>query len=186
MSEADRQRWDARHAERGVPGEPSASVVALAEWMPAAGSALDLAGGAGWHALWLARRGLAVTLADISPVALAIARVHSGDLPVTTVALDLDDGELPPGPWDLILVAHFVDRRVYGMLPSLLAPGGTLVVVHPTIINLERNPSPAAPFLLEPGELASFARGLEVLVSDEGWTTEGRHEARLVARRPHL
>ena len=34
---------------------------------------VDIAGGAGANALWLARRGLDVTLADISPVGLALA-----------------------------------------------------------------------------------------------------------------
>jgi len=61
------------------------------------------------------------------------------------------------------------------------------VVDHPTIVNLERHPSPAAPHLLEPGELPGFAAGLDILFYEEGWTPRGspeaRHEARLVARR---
>jgi len=63
------------------------------------------------------------------------------------------------------------------------------VVDHPTIANLERHPSPAAPHLLDAGELPAFAAGLDVLFYEEGWTPdrsdEARHEARLVARRTH-
>jgi tellurite methyltransferase len=192
VSAEDRRKWDAKHGERGVPGEPSSSVVALEGFLPRTGRALDVAGGAGRHALWLARRGLDVTLVDVSPVALDIARAHAGGLRLTTQLFDADnlddndsvDGEpLPSGPWDLIFCSYFLDRRVYRTFAALLAPGGTLVVDHPTIANLERHPSPAAAHLLDPGELPGFAAGLEILFSDEGWTAEGRHEARLVARR---
>ena len=37
--------------------------------------------------------------------------------------------------------------------------------------------------LLEDGELPGLVRGLEILKYEEGWTEEGQHEARLVARR---
>jgi hypothetical protein len=69
MAEADRRRWDARYREH-EPGlrQPSGSLVALADLLPHAGRALDVAGGTGRHALFLAQRGLDVTLADISGV----------------------------------------------------------------------------------------------------------------------
>lgn len=183
MSDADRRKWDAKHAERGLPGEPQPSVVALERFLPSAGRALDVAGGSGRYALWLARRGLEVTLVDVSPVALDIARRHATGLGLITQVLDVDDEPLPVGPWDLIFCAHFLDRRVYRTFVALLAPGGTLVVDHPTIRNLERHPSPAAPHLLDNGELPTFAAGLEILFYEESWIPEGRHEARLVARR---
>ena len=74
MAEADRRRWDARYRAH-KPGlrQPSGSLVALADLMPQGGRALDVAGGTGRHALWLARRGLDVTLADLSGVAMELA-----------------------------------------------------------------------------------------------------------------
>jgi hypothetical protein len=69
-------------------------------------------------------------------------------------------------------------------LPDLLAPGGVLAVVHPTRKNLARHPSPAERYLLDEGELGTFMSGLDVVRSEEGWSAEERHEARLVARRP--
>jgi SAM-dependent methyltransferase len=149
--------------------------------LPRAGRALDVAGGGGRHAIWLARRGLDVTLVDISPVALAIARAAEPRL--ATLALDLDEAPLPVGPWDLILCFHFLDRRSFAKLPGLLGPGGVLVIVHPTRTNLERHTSPGAQYLLDPGELPSLVPGLELVCVDEGWSREDRHEAVLVGRR---
>jgi methylase of polypeptide subunit release factors len=103
MSEADREDWDARYQERGdAPDEPSAFLVSLGALVPTRGRALDVAGGSGRHAIWLARRGLETTLADISPVALAFAReaATAAGVSINTCALDLDENPLPPGPWE--------------------------------------------------------------------------------------
>ena len=45
---------------------------------PSPGTALDLAGGIGRHAIWLARRDWRVTLLDISEVAIAKAQENAG------------------------------------------------------------------------------------------------------------
>ncbi|HEY6100713.1 MAG TPA: class I SAM-dependent methyltransferase, partial [Anaeromyxobacter sp.] len=66
----------------------------------------------------------------------------------------------------------------------VLAPGGWLVFAHATRTNLERNPRPGAAHLLEDGEIRSLVRGLDVVSCEERWFEEGRHEARLLARRP--
>jgi tellurite methyltransferase len=65
----------------------------------------------------------------------------------------------------------------------VLAPDGLLVFAQPTRSNLQRHPHPSARFLLEDGELPRLLQGLEVVSYSEGWTDEGRHEARLVASR---
>jgi tellurite methyltransferase len=183
MSLADREKWDAKYRGRD-PGESSPSLDEFARLLPTEGRALDVAGGSGRNSLWLLRRGLAVTLVDISEVALATARDIAGDLPLQALALDLDVQPLPPGPYDVIVCIAFLDRDVYRSFGELLAAGGTLVIVHPTFQNLERHASPPRDFLLEPGELVTFAAGLDVLHSDEGWSADDRHQARLVARRP--
>jgi tellurite methyltransferase len=186
MPEADRRKWDGRYREQGAGvREPSAFLEALDDLLPRRGRALDVAGGTGRHALWLARRGLDVTLADISGVALEVAREEAGraGLMVHTLMLDLEAEPLPPGSWDVVLCVNFLWRPLFDAIPAALAPDGLLVVAHPTLTNLERHARPGPEHLLGAGELPGLVRGLEILRYDEGWQEEGRHEARLAARR---
>ena len=178
MPAADRDKWNARWRERGAPGEPAAVLTAIADHLPSRGRALDAAGGAGRHALWLKARGLTVTLVDVSEVAVSLARQAGID---DARVWDLEEQGVPPGPWDLILSFHYLHRPLYAAYAAALAPGGTLVVVQPTKRNLERHEKPPADFCLDEGELPRLVPGLRVIRYDEDWLEEGRHEARLVA-----
>lgn len=185
MSLAERTKWDARYLAAPPSFTPSPILAALDALLPRSGRALDVGGGAGRNALALARRGLDVTLADISPVGLDLARAEAerAGLRLATIALDFEHDPPPAGPWDLIVQLHYLHRPLFALYPALLAPGGLLVVVHPTRRNLERHPKPGPDFLLDDGELPGLVSSLEIVRYDEGWTDEGRHEARLVARR---
>ena len=185
MSENDRTKWNERYAVDTEPRAPSALVTALEADLPRTGRALDLAGGTGRHARWLAQRGMDVTLLDVSDVALRIAREHADRAGVSlhTMAIDLETQPIPDGPWDLIVSFHFLQRSLFAQFAQRLAPGGLLLFVQPTVSNLQRHPRPGAPFLLDDGELPRLVRDLEVVRYDEGWLSEGRHEARLLARR---
>ena len=149
MSEADRERWDRKYREGGGGTEPSSFLLSLEGVLPTRGRALDLAGGRGRHARWLARRGLDVTLADVSPVGLALAREEAARAGVTlgTVLVDLETRPVPSGPWDVILVFHYVHRPLFEQLPALLAPGGLFVFCQATVKNLERHPKPPRGYL---------------------------------------
>jgi tellurite methyltransferase len=185
MSLAERTKWDARYRGASPDFTPSAFLTELDGLLPRSGRALDIGGGAGRNALALARRGLDVTLADISPLGLALAHdeaIRTGNR-LETVALDLESDPPPAGPWDLILQVHYLHRPLFLRYPTLLAPGGLLVVAHPTRTNLERHPKPGPEFLLDDGELAGLVSSLEIVRHDEGWRDDGRYEARLVARR---
>ena len=186
MSDIEKERWDARYREGAGATEPSAFLISLDPLLPKHGRALDVAGGRGRHAIWLARRGLDVTIADVSEVGLALARdaaEHAG-VSVRTVAIDLEGQTAPQGPWDLIVCFHYLHRPFFARVPSLLSPDGLFVFCQPTRRNLERHPRPGAAYLLEEGELPGLLGGLEVLSYEEGWLEEGRHEARAVARLP--
>jgi SAM-dependent methyltransferase len=145
MPETDLQKWDARYREQGpVCRERTPFLLFLDALLPRRGRALEVAGGTGRHALWLARRGLDVTLADISSVALEIAQADavSQGGPLRTMAIDLEAEPLPGGPWELIVIADFLWRPLFDLLPSALAPGGWRVVAHPTESNLQRHSRP--------------------------------------------
>ena len=187
MSDFDRQKWNAKYAAwaEEAPREPSAVLVSLAGYLPSRGRALDVAGGAGRHAIWLAQRGLDVTLADVSPVGLTIARRRAAELGASITALqtDFEAGQFPPDPWNLIVSVCYLWRPLFARYPDALAPGGTLAVIQPTRRNLERHDKPPADFLLEEGELPRLVAGLEIVYCQEGWLGDERHDAVLVARK---
>jgi tellurite methyltransferase len=188
MSESDRTKWNARFGEQRELSPPSPFLLELDELLPRRGRALDVAGGAGRHAIWLARRGLEVLVVDISDVALEIARrqAQAAGVALTTVRADLEEAPLPAGPWELILCFNYLQRSLFPELVRALRPGGLLVVEHPTRSNLARNAHPTAVRLLDDGELPALVSGLEIVRHGEGWFETGRHEARLVARAPRL
>jgi SAM-dependent methyltransferase len=192
MADDDRARWDARWSttDAAESAEPAGALLEAQALLPrtAAGRTprvLDVAGGAGRNALWLARRGCDVTLADVSPVALARAAGAAATAGVTLRLLerDLETAALPAGPWDAIVVVDFLHRPLFDAFPGALAADGILLYAQPTQRNLERHAHPGARFLVEAGELRALARGLEVVRYAEGWLDD-RHVARLVARRP--
>ncbi len=187
MSGGDaRARWDARHAEAGsiVPGGVP-FLDAVAERLPRAGAALDVAAGRGRISLWLLRHGLAVTACDVSPVGLALARdaAAAAGFALATVTCDLEREDPPAGPFDVVTCFHYLDWALYARLPGLLAPGGALAIEVATVTNLERSAHPSRRFLAEPGRLGRAFEALDVVDYDEGWR-EGAHVARLLARRP--
>lgn len=193
-----RVRWNARHAARiadpTTSREPSSFLTERVHLLPASGRALDVAGGIGRDAVWLAGRGLDVTLVDVSDAACAEATRRAVEV---GVALDVERRELgtdplPGGPFDVIVVQHWLDRDVWRDLPGHLGVGGVILACQPTVTNLERHDRPPRRFLLDDGEVAVLADQLAaprdgasftVLEASEGWTAHGRHEAQLVVRR---
>lgn len=180
-------RWNRRYLGGDAPREPAEAVVELLEDLPP-GRALDVAGGAGRHAIWLAQRGWDVLLVDAAEIGLRLAgeRAHAAGATLKVLQRNLMAEPLPTGRFDLVVVVAFLDRDVLDAVPDALVPGGRLVFVQPTTTNLERHDRPPRRFLLEPGEMARIGDrlGLEVEVCDEGWWPDGRHQARLRARRP--
>ncbi|QRN95291.1 class I SAM-dependent methyltransferase [Archangium violaceum] len=185
MSEEDRRKWNTRYREQEKRQEPSVFLRSLADQLPSTGRALDVAGGSGHDALWLARRGLEVTLVDVSDVALerAAEEARESRVALRVQRLDVEVEPLPSGPFDVVLCLNFLFRPLFAGFAKVLAPGGLLVFAQPTRSNLQKNPHPSARFLLEDGELPRLIQYLEVVSYTEAWTGEDRHEARLVARR---
>lgn len=191
MGRFDRDKWDERYrARRLEPRSPQASswLDDIADALPRTGRALDVAGGAGRNGLWLARQGLDTTVADVSPVGLALAaeRAEAEGLRLHTLEVDLAEAPFPAGPWDVIASFLYLQRALFPAMVDALSPGGWLVFLQPTVTNLERHAKPPQRFLLEPGELAALLAPLpiEIVRLEETWHASGHHEARLLARRP--
>ena len=185
----DAAHWDRRYAEKPWLTEPSSTVVEAVRGL-APGRAVDLGGGTGRHARWLASLGWHVTAVDFSAVGVAQGRDADREGAVTWVVADVNAWE-PDGPVDLVLTAY-VHLGPAGLqrVARWLAPGGHLVVVGHALRNLtEGVHGPQDPAHLQTEEqLRAGAQGLvverleEVLRPDEGGTAI---ELLLVARRDH-
>lgn len=193
MSDEDREKWNTKYSDPNfAPRRPSQVLQQLVEWIPSQGRALDVAGGGGRHSIWLAQRGLTVTLADVSPGGLQVASQRAQDAGVllTTLERDLEEDGLPPGPWDLIVSICYLWRPTPVLCAEFLTVGGVLIMIQPTTHNLQKHDKPPGDFLLEPGELprrftqhACNQHGLQICHFREDWSADDRHDAVLVVRK---
>jgi len=173
MSVHDRERWDAKYAERPLPEVlvPDPWLERHASALPP-GRALDLACGLGQNAVWLARQGWRVDGIDISPRGLALAQQLAAreQQVVNWQVGDLDEFSPEPEAYDLVLVFRFLERqRLPGVIEAALAPGGCLV--YETFLR-GTGSGGHAPFqnpewLLMPGELPGLFPHFEVVESVE-------------------
>jgi tellurite methyltransferase len=134
-SEEQRLHWDQKYQEemasltRPDPFFLSAYKQFIENWFPKAGLVLDLAGGLGRHALWLASRGWRVSVVDISEVAINRLRQTALQLNLTVelVALAATEYEFEPAKFDLIVLFYHLDRGLCEKIMSALKPGGFLI-----------------------------------------------------------
>lgn len=153
------------------------------------GSALDLAGGAGRHAIWLARRGWDVTLVDVSDVALKFANEKfskSGTRDGGNLTCELADLHSVPDfgkdQFDLVIAFFYLQRPLFPALLQTIRPGGFLIYKTFTIKQLQFKKGPTDPaFLLQPNELPKLIAPMQVLLYRE--QAREKALAELVARR---
>jgi SAM-dependent methyltransferase len=139
------------------------------------GPVLDVACGAGRHALLFAERGFEVFAVDRDE------RVFPGS--VRFVRADLEDGS----PWPfagrrfgVIVVTNYLHRPLFPILSESLDEGGVLIY-ETFMTGNERYGRPSNPnFLLRPGELLEAFRTLSVVAFEQG--TLARPKPALVQR----
>ncbi len=194
ISDNEREHWNRKYRE-----EPAAWLVpdpflprAFSEYIlplfPQAGSALDLAGGAGRHAIWLAKQGWEVTLIDISETGVEQARQNAGPL-ASHIHVVVDDlthfktsqTDFETG-FDVVMAFFYLEREIFSEVVTALRPGGLLIYKTYTRGQAKLPSGPKNPaHLLEPGELLKLAGGLNVLHYREDVSEKATAE--LVARR---
>ncbi len=116
MTIDEKRIWNKKHSERSHSSlAPDPFLVSAYDEFLAiqpVGEALDVAGGVGRHAIWLAEHGWTVKLLDISEVGVAQAQenakaVNSGR--ITAEVLDLSTvQDLGREKYDLVLVFFFL------------------------------------------------------------------------------
>ncbi len=182
---APRDRWNARYRSQTEPAGPPHALQSMAHLLPDSGLAVDLAGGDGAGAEFLARHGLTPVVVEVSDVALDLARnrIMPGGHQLTAVEHDLGTSTLEqaldavfdqwreqapgdgserdgqPPPVTVVSCFHYLQRRLLASVAADLPPGAGFYCAIATTTNLERNERPSRRFLLEPGELSSLVLG---------------------------
>jgi len=193
--------WNKKYSE-GSHGslQPDPFLVAACEEFLSAASpglALDVAGGVGRHAIWLAQRGWRVELVDISEAGVKQAEKNAKQTGTTSsIAIevrDLNSGQdIGREQYDLVVVFFFLQRELFPALAAALKPGGHLI--YKTYTTEQQrfaggsfnsgsfNSGPSHPmFLLQPNELLHAFPSLRVLHYHETLVDKG--VAELVGRK---
>ncbi len=172
MEENAKVEWDRRYREgthASLTPDPflvSAYDEFVAPAFPHGGHALDLAGGVGRHAIYLAQRGWRVALVDISPEALALAKSEAEKraLSIACRQADLAEWPLPHSAFELILNFFYLERTLFPAIERALKPGGMLMFKTYTRDQLKLGGGPTHPMhLLESNELLRAFSSLRIL-----------------------
>jgi SAM-dependent methyltransferase len=190
-------KWEERYGRGdGVHDFKPSPPLPLAASFAEPGLALDLAAGAGRHALFLAEhswRVIAVegTRAGID-LMLAEAQRRGVEGSIDARHADLESRprgfEIEPNTYDLICDLYFLDRSLFDEIRAGVRPRGLFAAaihIDDPVASEASNRS----FVLRPGELRSLVDGWgwQILHSFEGAPREGGHQratAEVVARRP--
>lgn len=194
--------WDERY-RRGEHAtlEPSRLLVRAVENFAAANGgaspggrrALDLACGAGRHAIFLAERGFVVTAVDSSAIGVQLTRERGREreLWLDARVADLEDGEfqIAPDSYDMVCDFYYLQRDLFPSIRAGIRRGGLFVAaIHLTDDDPEVRPM-NPDFLLSPGELREEFREWELLHYDETKVHDAdagqhtRRSAELIARK---
>ena len=134
-SDEQKSRWDQKY-EQGLPSltEPDPFFISAYERfvdpsLPKASVALDLAGGLGRHAIWLASRNWQVTVVDVSDVAIGklSQTALERNVKLEVLAGDASEYKFKLARFDLIVLFYHLDRSLFPKIVSALKPGGLLV-----------------------------------------------------------
>jgi 2-polyprenyl-3-methyl-5-hydroxy-6-metoxy-1,4-benzoquinol methylase len=188
----EKASWNQKYTEGSHTSlEPDPFLVAAYdEFLRAAspGIALDVAGGVGRHAIWLAQRGWRVKLVDVSEVGVKQAEQNAKQTGtaslITAEVRDLNKWQdLGLEQYDLVIVFFFLQRELFPALIAALKPGGQLIYkTYTTEQRRFRDSGPSHPmFLLQPNELLRAFSSLRVLHYHETISQKG--VAELVARK---
>lgn len=95
-------------------------------------TAVDVGCGEGADAVWLADNGWTVTAVDPSDTAIERTRALAAEHDVTVEAISGDASALTGRTFDLVCCSYvpFTDASAISQLEELVAPGGTLLLVH--------------------------------------------------------
>jgi SAM-dependent methyltransferase len=186
-------KWNRIYSE-SEPGLTTAAEVLTENGflLPPSGRALDLASGLGANAIFLARRGLAVTALDQSSVAIAklndYAAAHKLTIDARQQKIDSNSMSFLKSGYDVIVVSRFLDRTLSDAIIGALNLGGLLFYQTYTQEKLDGQGPGNPDYLLAENELLKLFSPLRVVFYREnaliGNSGQGlRNEAQFVGRK---
>jgi len=170
-NEEQRALWDLKY-EEGLPSltEPDPFFISAYEKFvnpsfPNAGVAIDLAGGLGRHALWLASRGWQVTVVDISDEAIRKLSESALERNVKLKLLlgNVSEYRFEPARFGLIVLFYHTDRDLSPKIVSALNPGALLLCKRSLRWTSDRSSKAVRTDPLGRDELPSLVPELQVL-----------------------
>ena len=183
--------WNKRFASGGeLHGYAPSPPLPRAVEGVAPGLALDLACGAGRHAIFLAERGWRVHALDGAQAGIDRMRAEARRREVADrIEPRLVDLEAPglslDGAYDLVCDFYFLHRPLFEQIRRVVKPGGLFAAA----IHVRTATDEKGRFLLQPDELRSLFADWEVLHYREGSAAESDHHhgtAELIARRSEM
>src|SRR5262245_12764321 len=174
--------WDERYRKgEHSPAKPHHLLVtAVASLAPA--RALDIASGAGRHAIYLAGLGWDVTAVDNSSVGISVAQQRANDAGASfeTIVDDLERHafRIEPGSYDLICDFYYLQRDLFAEIKACLRRGGTFVCSIHLLDDEPHSESMNPAFLLNPGELQRIFTGWDIEYYNEGRWDDPEHKHR--------
>lgn len=181
----DIRGWDERYRSEGVKHPAPTPLLAEVARKLKPGRALDLACGTGRNAVWLAEHGWTVTAVDGSPAAIEILQKLCPEVDAHVADLEKHEFPIEMASWDLIVLAYYLQRDLFEPVKLGVKPGGVALV----IVHLVEPGHEQSRFSVQPGELARYFEGWEILHSYEGKPKDPAHKravAEIVARKPQL
>jgi tellurite methyltransferase len=187
----ERDAWNRRYLENpSLYFEPDQFLLKsydqyIQTLFPKGGDALDVAGGLGRHAIWLAELRWKVTCVDISQVAFEKSQKKAEErgVEIDFLVRDLNTWSPDRKKYDLVLVFYYLQRDLFSYLEASLKPGGLLIYKTYTADQLNYEDGPRNPqHLLKQNELLHAFPGLRTLFYHE--SIHEKAVAELVALKP--
>lgn len=172
LPQHEREKWNRRYLE-GTHGSAPPDQFLLDAFdryiepiFPNKGHALDVAGGTGRHAIFLAAKGWNVLLTDIAEQGIENARINADTLAghMEFAVEDLARFRARGRQFDLILAFFFLQRDIFPELVKALKPGGLLIYKSYTRYQTNFKGGPTNPdFLFAENELLNAFRDMRIL-----------------------
>jgi tellurite methyltransferase len=172
MDAQEREKWNRRYVEgtHGTLPPDRLLIDAFDRYIeplfPDAGQALDIAGGTGRHATFLAEKGWKVRLTDIAEAGILNAQKNAGGLAsqIEFRVEDLTRFQGSDASYDIVMVFYFLRREMFGELRKALNPGGLLIYKGYTREQAKFGGGPTNPdYLFDENVLLNAIRELRVL-----------------------